>query len=293
MPVPYLIENGHLAVKHCRHGIFMYNRNDTFVGRGLDYYGEWCEFEIRLIHQFIRPGDTVIDVGANIGTHAVAFANAVGPIGTVHAFEPQRRLFAMLAGNVALNAIECVVCHQAAVGDSMGEISLPPLPPSDTVFNYSAVSLTGKQSQGHETGAMEKVPLITLDSLGLENCALIKVDVELMEAAVLRGAKNLIERCNPILYVEHTGTDSSDSLADVLESLGYAACWSLHPYYDEHNYFSNTVNIWPNTVWSTNLFCVPKKLAERFPRTQRYLGAGDNWLDCIRRMQAEEVRLSA
>lgn len=293
MPTPPLIENGHLAVKRCRHGIFMYNRNDTFVGRGLDYYGEWCEFEIRLIHQFIRPGDTVIDVGANIGTHAVAFAKAVGPSGTVHAFEPQRRLFAMLAGNVALNAHERVFCHQAAVGDSMGEVSLPPLPSSDTVFNYSAVSLVKNGQPEQKTSAAEKVPLVTLDSLGLEKCSVIKIDVELMEASVLRGAKRLIERCKPFLYVEHSGSDSSDGLADILESLGYDACWSMHPYYDEANYFSNTVNIWPNTVWSTNLFCAPKKLSGRFPEAQRYLGAGDTWLACIERMQAEQERLCA
>ena len=79
---PYLLENRHIAVKHCRHGVFMYSRNDNFVGRGLDLYGEWCDFEIQLLRNYIRYGDTVIDVGANIGTHAVAFGNMVGPIGT-------------------------------------------------------------------------------------------------------------------------------------------------------------------------------------------------------------------
>ena len=48
---PYLVENRHVAIKRCRHGLFMYNRNDAFVGRGLDLYGEWCDFEI----QTLRP----------------------------------------------------------------------------------------------------------------------------------------------------------------------------------------------------------------------------------------------
>jgi hypothetical protein len=82
---PYLLENRHIAVKHCRHGIFMFSRNDNFVGRGLDLYGEWCDFEIQLLRNHIKFGDTVIDVGANIGTHAVAFGNMVGPMGAVHA----------------------------------------------------------------------------------------------------------------------------------------------------------------------------------------------------------------
>ena len=49
MQSPYLVENRHIAVKHCRHGLFMYSRNDAFVGRGLDLYGEWCDFEIQAI----------------------------------------------------------------------------------------------------------------------------------------------------------------------------------------------------------------------------------------------------
>ena len=51
---PYLVENRHVAIKRCRHGLFMYNRNDAFVGRGLDLYGEWCEFEIQLMRLVLR-----------------------------------------------------------------------------------------------------------------------------------------------------------------------------------------------------------------------------------------------
>ena len=133
---PYLLENRHIAVKHCRHGIFMFSRNDNFVGRGLDLYGEWCDFEIQLLRNYIKFGDTVIDVGANIGTHAVAFGNMVGPMGAVHAFEPQRRLFTMLSGNVALNALEQVVCHQAAVGDSHGRDRAPVVALAGSPFQF-------------------------------------------------------------------------------------------------------------------------------------------------------------
>jgi FkbM family methyltransferase len=248
MPAPYLVENGNIAIKSCRHGMFMYNRHDTFVGRGLDQYGEWCDFEIQLLRAFIKPGDTVIDAGANIGTHTVALANAVGPTGTVHAYEPQRRLFTMLAGNVALNALEWVVCHQEAVGDAMGQICVPPLPPPDTVFNHSAVPLVDANSPTPESGSGETVPLVTLDSLDLSKCAVIKVDVEGMEAAALRGATRLIERCRPVIYVEHNDANSSNRIGDVLELLDYAACWSMHPYYNEANYYSNPVNVWENKV---------------------------------------------
>ena len=244
---PYLVEHRYMAIKRCKHGLFMYNRNDAFVGRGLDLYGEWCDFEIQLIRQFIRPGDIVIDAGANIGTHTIAFANYVGPTGIVHAFEPQRHNFVMLAGNVAINALTNVFCHQKAVGDHNDEIRIPGMPPADTNFNYSAVSIVG----GSETG--EAVPLVTLDSLNLPTCRVIKIDTEGMEPQVLSGAKDLIARCRPLLYVENNEAGASQRLYPLLEGLGYSAWWSIFTYYDPRNFYSNTVNVWENVVPSANM----------------------------------------
>ena len=151
MQSSYLIENRHMAVKRCKHGLFMYNRNDAFIGRGLDVYGDWCEFEIQLLgcsssreygdrrrRQYRHPCGGVREPGrrrrrrARLRTAAPEFPDA--------------------CGNVALNALDNVVCHQKAVGDAMGEIRLPPLPSPDTHFNFGAVPL----SQGSETG--ESVP---------------------------------------------------------------------------------------------------------------------------------------
>jgi FkbM family methyltransferase len=280
MQSSYLIEHRHMAVKRCKHGLFMYNRNDAFIGRGLDVYGEWCDFEIQLLRLFIKPGNTVIDAGSNIGTHAVAFANLVGAGGVVHAFEPQRQNFLMLAGNVALNALDNVVCHQKAVGDAMGEIRLPPLPSPDTHFNFGAVSL----SQGSETG--ESVPIVTLDSLDLPACRLIKIDTEGMEPQVLAGAQALIDRCRPLLYVENNEPGASKRLSEVLDKLGYAAWWSIFPYFDQRNFYSNPVNIWENVVPAANLLCAPKEANLSLGGHEPFLGAADDWRSCLQRMKS-------
>lgn len=284
MQSSYLVENRHMAVKRCKHGLFMYNRNDAFVGRGLDLYGEWCEFEIQLLRHFIGLGDTVIDVGANIGTHTVAFANLVGPGGLVHAFEPQHRNFVMLAGNVALNALENVVCHQKAVGNANGEISLPPMPPSDTNFNFSAVAI----AEGSETGA--RVPIVMLDSLELPACRVIKIDTEGMEPQVLAGAQKLIERCRPLLYVENNEPGASKRLSEVLGGLGYAAWWSIFPYFDQRNFYSNTVNVWENVVPAANLLCAPKEAKLDLAGHEPFEGEADDWKACLQRMGSRAQR---
>ena len=83
----------------------MFNRNDRFIGRSLEHYGEWCESELDLLLRFCGESDVVLDVGANIGSHTCAFAKAVGANGTVFALEPQRLAFQLLCGNIALNVL--------------------------------------------------------------------------------------------------------------------------------------------------------------------------------------------
>ena len=284
MQSPYLIEHQHMAVKRCRHGLFMYNRNDSFIGRALDLYGEWCEFEIQLLRRFIRLGDTVIDAGANIGTHALAFANLVGPTGLVHAFEPQRRNFMILAGNVALNALGNVICHQEAIGETNARIKLPPLPPPDTHFNFGSVSI----AQGSEAG--EDAPLVTLDSLDLPDCRVIKIDTEGMEPQVLRGAQNLIERRRPILYLENYEQGGSKQLAPILDEIGYLAWWSIHPYYDSRNFYSTTENVWQNYHPSANMLCAPKEAEVDMADHEPFLGEDDNWRACLQRIASRAQR---
>jgi len=281
---PYLVENRHVAVKRCRHGLFMYNRNDQFIGRGLDLYGQWCEFEIQLLRRFIRPGDTVVDAGANIGTHTVAFADLVGPTGRVHAFEPQRRSFHMLAGNVALNALDNVICHHKAVGDTDGEIALPPLPPPDIPFNFGGLALSRAAADG------ERVPLVRLDSLELPACRLIKIDTEGMEPQVMDGARETIARCRPLLYVENNEPGASKPLARRLDALGYAARWSMFPYFDPTNFYANTVNIWPNALPPANLICAPKGLDVDLADHEPFLGENDDWRACLQRVTARQPR---
>src|SRR5919108_1190571 len=159
-----LIENQHVAVKQCRHGLFAFNVNDLYVGRSLDVYGEWCEAELSLLFQVLQPGDVAVDIGANIGTHTVALAKQVTASGVVFAIEPQRLTFQLLCANVALNALVNVKCENAAAGSDPGRTLIPALDPAHP-NNFGAL-----KAEGHGQG--ELVDVIRVDDLDLARCNL-------------------------------------------------------------------------------------------------------------------------
>jgi FkbM family methyltransferase len=287
---PILKENPVLRGKACKHGLFIYNPNDTFIGASLEAYGEWCEYEIDLLRKFIKPGDTVIDVGANIGTHTVAFSRMVGKEGRVFAFEAQPRLEKILAANIALNNLGNVVWDCRAIGNSCEFIRVAELPPDDSKFNFGAAKfdmmLPGP-----------RVKMITIDSFACDGDAfgvspsVIKIDVEGMEADVIRGAIGTIERCKPILYVENNG-DDSEKIAAVLDEIGYVAYWSIGPYFNPLNAFKN-----PNDIWASNkiqklsasLIAVhsSEPIIDAYEdRMPLFIGPQDNWRKAIERMAA-------
>lgn len=266
----YLVENPLVAVKSCRHGVFMFNRHDRFIGRSLDCYGEWCESELELLLRFCRRGDVVVDVGANIGSHTVAFARAVGESGEVVAFEPQRMPFQMLCGNVALNGLGNVRALQKGAGDQTGRATVPKLSWHEP-HNWGAVSL-GKPEAGGES-----VEVATLDGLHLESCRLIKIDVEGMEPRVIRGAAEVIRRCRPFLFVENNTVEQASSVIAALQETGYRMWWHLGLYYNRKNFFNNPNNVFAQFKPEANMFCAPPGFDPGVPELIECTGAGDNW----------------
>lgn len=141
------------------------------------------------IRRYCRAGDTVVDVGANIGSLSLAAAAVVGTGGRVVAIEPHPTVFKYLCSNVKLNSTLVLEPLNVALGDEPGTLRFSDLA-SD---NYNAID---------ETGALE-VPVSTLDIL-FKDCServrLLKIDVEGYEEFVFRGAGALLARTDCILY---------------------------------------------------------------------------------------------
>lgn len=245
-----LLETGALRLKRCRHGTFLYNINDIYIGRSLDLYGELSESETAIFAQVLKPGMTAIDAGANIGCHTVFMAQAVGEAGAVLAFEPQRQVFQMLCANVALNGLGNVHTWQAALGPEAGSIVVPSVR-YDRQGNFGGVAL-GSHARG------EKVPVMTLDALPLRSCHFIKIDVEGMEREVLAGGGKMIGRFRPLLYVENDRKEKSQALIEALFALDYRLFWHFPPLFNPGNFFGNPENVFGRIV-SRNMLCLPKE----------------------------------
>lgn len=235
----------------CRYGKLLFNRNDRYIGKSLELYGEFSEGEIDLFRQIVPSGAVVVEVGANIGTHTLFFARQVGHAGAVVAFEPQRIVFQCLCANMAFNNVTNVQCRQQAVGAAPGEIRVPALDPSREE-NYGGLSLEGWQRG-------EPTPLVTIDGLNLGGCALIKIDVEGMERAVLEGAAQTIARWLPVLYVENDRREKAADLVRTIDAFGYAMYWHVPPLFNPNNFRQNATNVFGNTV-SINMLCIHKSV---------------------------------
>src|SRR5260370_29190698 len=130
-------------------------------------------------------------------------------------------MFQTRCGTLALNAIDNVFAQRRAVGQTTVPITVPSVDYAKP-GNFGAVSLAGSREG-------EIVPLVTIDSLALPSCHLIKIDVEGMELDVLEGATGTLQQLRPLLYVENDQPAKSPPLIAHLLALDYRLYWLEPP----------------------------------------------------------------
>lgn len=177
----------------------------------------------------LRPGDTVVDIGANIGSFTVLAAKVVGPGGRVISFEPVAETFARLEENVALNGYGNVECRRAAIDDQEGTLTLVVDPKSAWSGAYSDLG-------GNRSTITQTAPCLTLERVfrdhDLRRINLLKVDCEGSEYGIFESlSRDLAARIDQIAMEVHPiESRSGEQLRENLRALGfdvrpYPYCW--------------------------------------------------------------------
>ncbi len=165
-----------------------------YAGRAAFYAGDLDRKITWLCGRLVRPGDTVLDIGTNIGMVTLRLAALVGPSGCVHSFEPNPALHEGLRETIERNRLKNVRLHPIALGSEEATLEL-------CVPRYNTGTASLVRRRGGATSVMATVPVRPLSRVieeeGIESIRLLKLDVEGFEAEVLKGGRDALERVRP------------------------------------------------------------------------------------------------
>lgn len=205
-----------------------------------DLASRWIEENNDLVHEptvrveicpHLKPGDVVVDAGAYLGSHTRAYLDAVGPTGKVIAFEPNPLAFQCLVHNC-----KGAQFHNMGLSDRV-EWCLP----IETRENNHGATLWKPVCSDAGINRL----FTDLDCFKIQKLDFMKIDVEGMEAKLIRGAIETLARCRPLLYVELNRRtlaafgETTRSLVSLIESLNYKIQFML----PEHNLDCEEINV--------------------------------------------------
>jgi FkbM family methyltransferase len=170
----------------------------------------------RIIREYVAPGDTVYDIGANIGYVSLSLAKSVGPSGRVIAFEPVPKNVLCFRESIRINQLTNVQLLECAVSDQNGEAVIR------IAENLSTASLVWHRNN---SCAIElTIRTVQIDKLvesgDLDYPRFVKIDVEGAEGSVLKGMLRTVAAAQPVLFIECSDA-GRETTWPLLQQLGY------------------------------------------------------------------------
>ena len=194
--------------------------------RVLFFTGRYEPAVTAFLRRSLRPGDTVLDIGAHIGVHSLTAARRLGEVGggRVVAFEPAPDSAANLRRAAERNGLDVEVVT-AAAGACAGTIELR----ASTAYDPADAGVRSSEGDGPVVAA---VPVVAVDAWlaehGSPRVDVVKIDVEGAETEVLDGMRSLLgQGCVRALIVETKGHTGADEIAAHLRASGYVATAEL------------------------------------------------------------------
>ncbi len=244
-------------------GVMKYDGNlkinfdtSSYVEWELFFRGYYEKNVIDAMKKIVKPGFVAMDVGANIGTHTLIMAKAVGDTGKVFAFDPHLESAERLKENVNLNNFQNVEIAQIGLSNKKGTMTL--FSYSDEMADHGTASLYDLPNL--QKTAVE-VPISTIDTFveekKINRLDFVKIDTRGSDFPIILGARESIKKFQPFIIFEFNRENWSHSGSKWEEA---------KVFFDENNYelyFVNQGNIMPvgpNPIFTTshNILAVPK-----------------------------------
>ncbi len=191
--------------------------------------------------RLLKSGDHVVDIGGNVGYHALLAGTLVGPSGKVVTVEPSKYIHSQLINNIALNGYTHITALKNAVSNKIGEVDL----------YFAGENIQGNSSiyKNDSHSLSEKVACITLEQIGekidLPSVKLIKIDVEGAEPLVLESLFHSLEKLNPdvVIFVEisPSNTEEAEQMLSPFLGVGFEARLIQNEY--NTAFYRNTNNV--------------------------------------------------
>jgi FkbM family methyltransferase len=211
-------KNDELVVNHGKYKFIFYGDGDRAEILYHSFWNKMFSVELNKIKNYVNSGDTVIDVGANIGFFSLLLSELIGQNGKIYAFEPSNRLFNRLDKTVRINETKNIKIINLALGESEGSAMLH--------YNPKQSGLSSIATNLKSDTLQEEIKITTLDKFAesiAERVSFIKIDTEGFEPQVLKGARRLILKDKPKIYLELGGAylESSLDALKILKDLNY------------------------------------------------------------------------
>ena len=196
---------------------------DDYVGRAAYFCGDLDRKLTRICSLVVKPGDTVLDIGANLGLVTLQLSKLVGEAGRVHAFEPNPTMQDYVRRVIERNQLQNTSLHPIGLGDQNSVLKLR-VPKG----NAGAGSLVRHADRSDRIDV--EVQIRTLSEIvereGIASIKLIKIDVEGFETQVFRGGFSVIDRLRPELIVFEQNDHWNGPIGErpcfkILSELGY------------------------------------------------------------------------
>lgn len=225
-----------ISISKTKYGDVHYYNTDLYISQDLKNNRLYEENIIMNdLKPYIKKSKIILDIGAHIGCHSIGYSS-IQHDAQIYSFEPQKQLFDLLEKNCEIK--NNIHVFNQAVGAFNGSCTIP-----DTIEQEDNKHFSYEDEKSYNYGGIgigegnNEVEMVTIDSLKLEGCDFIKIDVEGFEYFVLKGAEETIKKYKPVIFYEENGkvltpymkkinhcenkTDKELNCKDYLESLGY------------------------------------------------------------------------